>query len=465
MPPNPSLKDVSDLQGRVGRDKLPETIQAHLIAAIEITPEQRGSGEAHPTESDWPSEIAPAAYHGLAGELVKLIEPHTESDNGALLTQTLVAFGNLVGRTAYFVAEADKHGCNNNVVLVGTTSKGRKGSSLNQIRRAFRGLDASWEARSPTGLSSGEGLIWAVRDQIEKQEPIKEKGRITGYQTVIIDEGVADKRLLVVEPEFARVLTVGAREKNTLFAVIREAFDSGNLETLTKNSPARATGAHISIIGHITKAELLKQLSATECANGFANRFQWVAVRRSKQLPDGGALNSVDFSEITAGIRRAFEFAQTVGELRRDVEARELWHTVYPTLSEGSPGLLGEVISRAEVHVMRNAMTYALLDCSPQICAAHLTAALELWRYCEDSAHWIFGTSTGDKNADKILSALQQAGDRGITRTEILDRVFNRNICADALTVNLQILEKAGYARRTREATGGAPSERWFAIG
>lgn len=114
---------------------------------------------------------------------------------------------------------------------------------------------------------------------------------------------------------------------------------------------------------------------------------------------------------------------------------------------------------------MRNAMTYALLDCSPQICAAHLTAALELWRYCEDSAHWIFGTSTGDKNADKILSALQQAGDRGITRTEILDRVFNRNICADALTVNLQILEKAGYARRTREATGGAPSERWFAIG
>jgi predicted TIM-barrel fold metal-dependent hydrolase len=32
-----------------------------------------------------------------------------------------------------------------------------------------------------------------------------------------------------------------------------------------------------------------------------------------------------------------------------------------------------------------------------------------LWDYCEQSAAWIFGTSTGDRNADKILRALRHA--------------------------------------------------------
>ena len=312
---------------------------------------------------NWPDELEPSAFYGLAGDLVRFIEPHTESEPAALLTQALVAFGNLVGRTAYFAAEADQHFCNSNVVLVGTTSKGRKGSSLAQTRRALSGIDNQWEARRPSGLASGEGLIWAVRDPIEKQEPIKEKGRIAGYQTVIIDEGIADKRLLIAEPEFAQVLKVVGRESNILSSVIRMAFDSGNLQSLAKNSPAKATGAHISIIGHITRAELRKQLSATECANGFANRFKWVCVRRSKLLPDGGAVYAINFSEIAARFGHAFEFAQSVGELRRDDEARELWHAVYEQLSEGKPGLLGDVTSRAEVHVMRDAMVYALLDC------------------------------------------------------------------------------------------------------
>jgi hypothetical protein len=468
MPANPAFKDVSDVQARVGTERLAQTIHSHLVADREVSSERvepNGSTEAIWNETKWPHELASSAYCGVAGDLVRLIEPHTESDSVALLSQTLVAFGNLIGRTAYFVAENDQHFCNNNLVLVGSTSKGRKGSSLGKVRRAFLGLDESWEARRPSGLASGEGLIWAVRDQIEKQEAIKDKGRITGYQTVIADEGVADKRLLVVEPEFAQVLKVAGRESNILSSVIRMAFDSGNLQSLAKNSPAKATGAHISIIGHITKTELLRQLSATECANGFANRFKWVCVRRSKLLPDGGALHIVNFSEIAARFRHAFEFAQSVGELRRDDEARQLWHSVYKQLSEGRPGLLGDVTSRAEVHVMRDAMVYALLDCSPQIRRAHLTAALALWRYCEQSAHWIFGTSTGNRNADKIFSALQQAGSSGMTRTEIQHQVFNRNISSDALSGGLQILHESGHARFTKKLTGGAPSERWFVAG
>ncbi len=38
------------------------------------------------------------AYYGIAGEIVKTIEPHTEADPAALLIQIIVAFGVLVGR-------------------------------------------------------------------------------------------------------------------------------------------------------------------------------------------------------------------------------------------------------------------------------------------------------------------------------------------------------------------------------
>src|SRR5436309_1226878 len=106
--------------------------------------EPRTTYSSPANEIKWPADVDSSGYYGLAGELVGLIEPHTESDSVALLTQALVAFGNLVGRTPYFAAEADQHFCNSNVVLVGSTSKGRKGSSLGQIRRALSGIDEEW---------------------------------------------------------------------------------------------------------------------------------------------------------------------------------------------------------------------------------------------------------------------------------------------------------------------------------
>lgn len=55
------------------------------------------------------------------------------------------------------------------------------------------------------------------------------------------------------------------------------------------HAPVNTTGAHISLIGHITKQELLARLDDTSKANGFANRFLWALVKRSKCLPEGGS--------------------------------------------------------------------------------------------------------------------------------------------------------------------------------
>ena len=117
----------------------------------------------------WPDPPAREAYHGLAGRIVDAIAPHTESDPVALLTQLLVFFGNAIGRGPHFMVEADRHALNLYLVLVGGTSKGRKGTSLGHVRRLFERCDPQWADGCVTsGLSSGDGLIWAVRDSEEQ---------------------------------------------------------------------------------------------------------------------------------------------------------------------------------------------------------------------------------------------------------------------------------------------------------
>ncbi|MEB3323489.1 MAG: hypothetical protein VKI81_11755, partial [Synechococcaceae cyanobacterium] len=270
-------------------------------------------------EHRWPEPPDPSAFTGLAGEVVHTVSPHTEADPAALLIQLLIAFGSAVGRGPHYMVESARHSTNLFAVIVGSTSKGRKGTSWSHVRKLIDRIDPEWSAACiAQGLSSGEGLMWAVRDEIRRREAIKEKKRVVDYQDVIDDPGVSDKRLLVIESEFASVLRVAARDGNTLSPIIRQAWDTGDLRSLTKNSPCRATGAHISIIGHVTKSELNRYLDRTEIGNGFANRFLWVCAKRSKILPDGGCLEPAALNDTVLALAAAVRFARTLGDVGRD---------------------------------------------------------------------------------------------------------------------------------------------------
>ncbi len=413
------------------------------------------------TAYPWPDPPAADAYHGLAGEIVRALEPESESDPIALLVQMIVAFGNVIGRNAHFRVEGDRHFLNLFAVLVGDTSKARKGTSWGRIRQLYEPAEPEWASkRILSGLSSGEGLIWNVRDPIQAREKIKEKGRITGMQEYEADPGEPDKRLLVHEPEFAIVLKQIERTGNTLSVIIRQAWERGDLRTLTKNTPATATGAHISNIGHITTEELRRYLSTTEAASGFGNRYLWPLVRRSKCLPEGGAF--VDLVPFVGQLSEVIAFGRFAGELRRDDEARAIWHKVYPSLSESKPGLAGALIARGEAQTMRLACIYALLDQSAVVQAHHLMAALALWEYCERSVRFIFGDSLGDDVADEILSELRKRK-QGMTRTEIANH-FDRHQNTGRIARALGVLQRFGLAEcRTMTDTGGRPAERWFA--
>jgi hypothetical protein len=407
----------------------------------------------------WP-QMHESAYHGLAGEIVETISPHTESDPVAVLLQVLTLFGNVIGRSPFFRVEADSHRANLFTILVGDTSKARKGTSGGRARSVFIEADTQWsEDRIRGGLSSGEGFIDPIRDEVKKWNAKKQEMEVS-------DPGVTDKRLMVIEPEFAGALAAMERTGNTLSQMVRKAWDGHNLATMTRFSPLKVTGPHVSIIGHITEDELRAYLTRTEAANGFANRFLFACVKRSKELPHGGNLLDETISVLGKRVAKAIENARSVGRVTMTEDARLKWEAIYSALSAAQPGLLGAVTARGEAQVLRLALVYVLFDDewreTVTIDVSHLRAALAVWEYCEASASRIFGNLLGDAVADEILLALRQAGSAGMTRTAIRD-LFGRHRTGDRIGAALGLLLTKGRARPENRATGGRPVEVWFA--
>jgi Protein of unknown function (DUF3987) len=403
-------------------------------------------------------QISPDALYGLLGEITQWIEPETEADPAAIYAQVLVAFGNHIGRCAYFQVEQTKHFPNLFVNLVGRTSRGRKGTSLDYIIQLFAQADPHYRIQTTGGLSTGEGLIWHVRDPIFRSEYDKKTGC---SERVQVDDGVSDKRLLVIEAEFARTLHAMARHGNTLSAVMRRAWDSGDLQTLTKNESAKATGAHVSLVGHITEDELRRDLSEGDHFNGFANRFLWIAVSRSKLLPVGGKLDCAVLEQYAERLDDALDKASQVREMRRAPDAQELWRTAYGELTKDNDGMLGLATSRAEAQVLRISMINALTDGSSEIQLRHLQAALAFWEYCFASARKLFGGRVSDPRAQQILDALRRRPE-GMTRRQISEEIFGRNLSTDRISNALQLLLDAKLAVARTEATDGRSAERWF---
>jgi hypothetical protein len=431
------------------------TLERHrLDDASQLQPERCASRP--PAEQSWPAALGDA-FHGLVGEFVNTISPESEADPAALAIQLLVAYGNCVGRNAHARVNHMVHRCNLFAVLVGETSKGRKGSSWSPVRALFDRVDEAWtrERLVGGGLSSGEGLVWAVRDPIYKM--------IDGKNTQV-DAGVTDKRVLAFEPEFASVLTVMERSGNTLSATARDAWDGSDLRLLTKNNPASATGPHPSMIGHISRAELRRCITNTEKANGFANRILWCAAKRSKLLPEGGNTSDGEMERLAAAARSAVKHARSIGHpLQRTPAARELWAEVYAELTAERDDLLGGVLARGEAQVLRLSLIYAALDCAEHVDVVHLRAALDVWRSCSQSAAWAFGGALRDPVAEKLLALFRSASPRGVTGTEIRDH-FNRNLKNGQPQRALESLQRCGLARLEKRVTNGRSADLWFAV-
>lgn len=349
-----------------------------------------------------PPQMAKEAYHGILFDVVKTACKTSEASPVAVAANFLATFSAMVGRVAFqHIGDGTAH-CRPFFLLVGRTGKARKGTSEFTVKRIFDAVEQLTVNEYPRmkrhkgGLSTGEGLGYVVRDKIDADDV----------------GGTDDKRLLVVEPEFAGCMAAAQREKNTLSATIRTAWDGKDIAPLVKNAVWCASRPHIVIAGHITSPELIERMTDVDAQSGFLNRFVTLHIVRAKLVPLPKPTPAEEIDRLAAMVADRVRYAigndYAAGnrrEIRMSHDAITLWCAEYPALTAEQPGLAGSLLVRIEIYCRIFGMIFALLDQSDTINPQHIRAALAWVRYWRESVLYIFAILAAKAEAERLNDA------------------------------------------------------------
>lgn len=295
-------------------------------------------------------------------------------------------------------------------LVIGGTSRARKGSSLAMVspvlEQAATAAGLDFQSMCETGLSSGEGLISKIQE-------------------------VVDGRVLVTEEEFGKTLAVMNRDGNALSGVLRTAYDGRPLAVLTKE-PISADENHVNLIGHVTAHELNAMLRSNDVHNGLANRMLMIYSERHQLVPIAVRPPAAKVSALAKELGASLRTARGIGEIGYDAAFENAWHLAYERI-ETAPArsiVLEALTARATTHVWMLSFLYALLDGVREMTVDHLNAAVALWSYAEETAQYVFGTA--DPRVQKIIAASIDAGDEGLSRTDV-QTLLGNNLTGKAL--------------------------------
>ena len=365
----------------------------------------------------------PACLYGLVGDVARAGSATTEANPFAVAANFIAFMSCAVGRGAYMPVGNTWHHPRLFMLHIGRSGRGRKGDAVSLIGRIERALKELSQDATPQvhrgGLSSREGLVFLIHDGFKE-----------GKNEV---EPVLDKRLLVMESEFANVLHQGKRDGNTLSAALRDCWDGVSMKPATKTSRLWATDPHICLVGAVTPSELLGLMDSRELTNGFANRFLMFWAERTKMIAFPKATPQAEVDALAARVLEVLDFCKAArwGEkdhTRIDLSpaARKRYEVLYLSeLNDNSAGAhITALIERRAAMLLRIAMLFALCDLTHTVEVHHVDAALAWVRYGVDSIKFIFGSAAAEEEvaetnetAKKIVAFL--AAQKRVTRKQI----------------------------------------------
>lgn len=395
-------------------------------------------------------------FYGLLGDMVAATADYTEADPVGIHTSLLAAAGVLVGPGPHVPIGSTRHPLLIWPLVLGSTGTGRKGESLSTAQRFIdAAVDLEAFRVTASGLSSGEGLIEAIRDPVEMKH---------GSETEVI--GRVDKRLLLIEPEFSSVMARGRRDGSTLTSVLRQAWEGRPLSVLNRSALV-ASSSHIGLIGHITPKEFTRRLAELDMASGLYSRFLPVYVDRSKMLPAPEPIPAELLHGFGDRFTAAVQSATSIEAIRLGSGALRIWKSdLYGELSgdDGEDTAASEFSRRLLPYCLRIAALYAALEHRAQIGTDHLEAAAALCRYSRSTAEFVLSSTRRDPRVDRIRRAIYESAD-GVTRSQIRD-MFGRNLKADVLGGLLaEVVVGDGSIEVVEDhRTGGRPSTSYRAV-
>lgn len=238
-----------------------------------------------------------------------------------------------------------------------------------------------------SGVSSGEGLAWAIRDDAEGFD---DEGNPT------VEPGVPEKRMLLNLSELGSVLSLVRRPGSTLSTVIRNAYDAVPLETNSKTQPVTVAEHHIGMSASITPAELVGLMfdakdSSASADNGLGNRPLYAFVRRTKLVSRPTRAEGCD--EITetlwANVVRVYAALQPTGphrsaHLEFSAEGAAAWDAIYSGLDSerGSSERAHKLHGRVTTNTRKLAAILAVMSGEHTVGPEAVRAAAAWAAYC-----------------------------------------------------------------------------------
>lgn len=453
-----------------------QSIERGAVALDKVAAKASASKPPLPQLIETNTPLAPPRMHedGFPPLVLEFIEAgcsNSEAHPVAVAANVLGFLCSMIGRALFQkIGDAAIH-CRPFQIIVGKSGKARKGTAETTVREIFRRADEILRKRQGNndrlrihagGLSTGEGVAWAIRDAREADD--NGKGA---------DAGIADKRLLVIESEMDNTLSQLRRDNNTLSATIRNLFDGRDMEPLTKTNQTKATRPHVVILGHITSHELREKSTDNEVANGLLNRFMMLYVYRPKLVPLPEPTPEETLDRLAARVADAVLVAtggdlhgNNTREVRLSEAARELWIEQYPRLTRDRDGKGGSLLARSEMYARMLAMIFAAMDGRLEIEPCDLWAAIAWVEYWHASVTYIFNCQDDEGGIDPFVAeVLELITHRpGITLSALQDHWNRKRIkqVKYALEVLLNLAPPLAEERKD-STSGGRPSLRYYA--
>lgn len=352
----------------------------------------------------------PICLYGLVGDVARAGSEDTEANPYAIAANFMAYLSCAIGRGPYLPVGNTWHHARLFILHIGRSGRGRKGDAVSLVNRLDTALRQLREGAAPPvhrgGLSSREGLVSLFHD---------------GYKQGKLEvPAIEDKRLWVVESEFANVLHQGRREGNTLSAALRDCWDGVCLKPATKSNRLYASHPHLCLSGAISPSELLALMRARELTNGFANRFLMIWAEREKIVPFPKATPQESVNTLAARILSVLDFVQAERVSERDhlqigltAHAQDIYARLYrgELIDDSGGERVTALLERRAPMLLRLAMLFALCDLQTQIDGQHIQAAMGWIRHGVESAKFVFIKATDAANSVRTNAAAMKIVD------------------------------------------------------
>lgn len=369
-------------------------------------------------------------YHGLSARFVDSLNKSTEAPREFCLAVFLTVVGALIGRQAWVTYSRPTYP-NLFTLLVGETASARKTTvmafALDLMITVIDGTQA--KVKPLYGLASVEGLAAAMKDG-DSPDPY---------------------RIVVVEDELKSLLRK-ARQKgvSNLIPRLTELYNCGrSFEVNTKTEKVIIKNPFACIVSASTPAWFAESIGESEISGGFLNRWMMFSGKVETLIPFPTPPDAARWEGIAAELLCVVQ--QTRGEYPLSPEARDVFSEFYKTFrSNKDDGLGAEATARTDLHAIKSALLFALLDRKSLIEVDDVCRGIALATFNMEVALSVIGSAGLSRIGaaeQKLMAALKNGR---LSTREVMRRL---HLSADELDRISRSLERVGEIEITTDTT------------